>query len=62
MQSAANERPRIYMLGGRWCCGEMRTTAESWAVGFGKTPLIAYQNWKRTNRYALSNHRSVSRA
>ncbi len=61
MTSVASERPRIYMLNGRWCCGEARSLAESWAIGFGSTPKLAYDNWKRTSRYALSNQRAISR-
>lgn len=50
MQSQASERPRIYMRDGVWWCGEIKSTADCWAIGFGATPVRAYQNWKRSMR------------
>jgi hypothetical protein len=62
MQSQASERPRIYLRGGVWRCGQMLTAYDDWAIGFGATPREAYDNWKRTQRYAHFEQRAVSRA
>lgn len=51
-------KPRIYMRSGRWWCGEARSTDDNWAIGFGDTQKRAYDNWKRTQRYAFPKQRT----
>lgn len=58
MTSRASEIPHLKKVNGRWQCGDAKSLYEDWAIGFGDTREQAYDNWKRTQRYAHFQQRT----